>query len=171
MGNGCRRILTKAENKTCSQQAKNILENKKAIRKLSNINLKPGNSVNLYSVFQYKNTNYNIGNILLFTYHDTINNQFIVLDNEYNESIRYNNFKDNGVAIGYSKGNKIDYFIQDKFFVLFDGKIQIYCLIDGHGPYGNIVAQIIQDKIFQVFYFDQHYYFLILNYLSRKLLK
>ncbi len=150
MGNGCRRVITKSEEKTSDANEKNNFDRKKTIRKISNINIKGGNFINQYSLFQFKNAGNHQGNMVLFTYQEMQNNQFIVLDYEYNDSIRYNTFKDNGVAVGYSKGNKIDRFIQDKFFVLLDGNIQVYCLIDGHGPYGSIVAQVIQDKIFQV---------------------
>ena len=67
--------------------------------------------------------------------------------------MKYNFFKSEGVALGYSKGNKIENFIQDKFFVLLDGNIQLFCLIDGHGPYGSVIAKLIQDKLFKVFIF------------------
>ncbi len=46
--------------------------------------------------------------------------------------------------------NKLEMLNQDKFFILIDGNIEIYCLIDGHGPYGNIIAQYCQDLIFKV---------------------
>lgn len=150
MGNGCGKTLTRSQENYPHNTNKAFFDSKMAIRKFSNINTKSGLIINQYSVFKYKNKNFQNRNMLMFTYHDCANNQFIIVDNEYNESIRFNTFKDNGVAIGYSKGNKIDCFIQDKFFAFMDGNIQVFCLIDGHGPYGNVVAQIIQDKIFQV---------------------
>jgi len=149
MGNGCGNALSKSEIDTNNTKINNF-DYRKTLRKLSNINCRSGNLINQYSVFQFKNSTFSYGNMLIFTYQDGPNNQFIVLDSEYNESVKFNAYKENNVCIGYSKGNKIDYFIQDKFFVLIDGNIQVFCLVDGHGPYGNIVAQLIQDKIFQV---------------------
>ncbi len=79
---------------------------------------------------------------------------------KFAEITRSNIYKTNGVAVGYSKGNKIDPNVQDKFFILLDGNIEIFCVVDGHGPYGNILAQNIQDKIFRVNnYFKKNIYF------------
>lgn len=151
MGGGCTktRIITK-ENDPDIGNKRISLENKKLLKRLSNIQMNSGNIINVYSLFQFKNSKFRDENLLIFPYQDSLYNQFIVLDQEYNESIKYNSNKWNGIGVGYSKGNKADYYIQDKFFVLLDGNIEVFCLVDGHGPFGNIVAQIIQDKIFQV---------------------
>jgi serine/threonine protein phosphatase PrpC len=53
------------------------------------------------------------------------------------------------IAIGYKKGYKLEFVNQDKFFVLLNGPIEAYCVIDGHGPFGNKVAQICQDVLFE----------------------
>lgn len=151
MGGGCtKNKQTITENNSEISNRIGPIEVKKPLRRLSNIQINSGNIFNIYSLFQFKNSCFKNENLLIFSYQDSSNNEFIVLDNEYNEALKYNNFKGNGVGIGYSKGNKVDYYIQDKFFVLLDGTLQAFCIIDGHGPYGNIVAQIIQDKIFQV---------------------
>ncbi len=107
--------------------------------------------ITTYKLFQYKNNSqFSNTNSLMYTSYDNSNNDFNILDGKYNEILRSNIYKTNGVAIGYSKGNKIDPNNQDKFFILLDGCIEVFCIIDGHGPYGNILAQTILDKIFKV---------------------
>jgi hypothetical protein len=106
---------------------------------------------NCYKDFRFKEKlNNNNINIFIYTSNENINSDFNILDHNYNKISRSNIYKTNGIAIGYSKGNKINPNLQDKFFILLDEDIQIYCITDGHGPYGHILAQAIQDKIFQV---------------------
>jgi len=104
-----------------------------------------------YKLFQYKyNNSYLNTNLLIYTSHENMNNDFKVMDEKNDEITKSNIFKASGVAVGYWKGNKIDPNNQDKFFVLLDGNIEVFCVVDGHGPYGNILSQSIQDKLFKV---------------------
>ena len=107
-------------------------------------------STSKYQKYQYRNDHEKENNLLIFTQMVNYMNDFYVL-NEENIGTSYSNiYKSKGIAVGYSKGYKLDVFNQDKFFVLLDGGLEIYCVIDGHGPYGNIIAQIVQDNIFEV---------------------
>lgn len=148
MGGGCTR-----SQKTESPKPIKEAENRRFSKKLSLTNSRSP-LITSYKLFQFKSpSNYLNSNLLIYTSYENTNNDFNVLDEKYSEIIRSNIYKTNGVAVGYSKGNKIDPNVQDKFFVLLDGNIEIFCVIDGHGPYGHIIAQSIQDKIFKVNFF------------------
>ena len=126
--------------------------NNKMLKKNTLLTSKTSN-LSCYKLFQYRNESFYLNtNTLIYTSYENNNNDFNILDDKYNEITRSNIFKIHGSAFGYSKGNKIDSNIQDKFFYLLDGNIEIFCVVDGHGPYGNILAQNIQDKIFKVFF-------------------
>ena len=105
--------------------------------------------------FNFNPTDQNLpnNNILLYTSKYNPNgNSFILCDKSKHYETIMTEFREtpNKLSLYYSKGSKSSIFInQDKFFLLIDGIFQIYCLIDGHGPFGDIIAQIIQDKIFQ----------------------
>lgn len=88
-------------------------------------------------------------NLLIFTSEDSAND-FIVIDWDGKEKYEESPFKMpyNSIAIGYSKGYKIESLNQDKFFVFVDGENEAFCVVDGHGPFGDIIAQIVQDKFF-----------------------
>lgn len=89
-------------------------------------------------------------NLLLFTSYENYNNDFNSLKEQ--EGVKKENlsFKstEHLLAMGYKKGYKLEFVNQDKFFVFLDGSLEVYCFIDGHGPFGNKVAQIAQDKIY-----------------------
>ncbi len=91
-------------------------------------------------------------NLIIFTSLNNYNNEFTVIEGEKKELSVANSYKVQGVAVGYHKGYKLDVYNQDKFFVLVNGNVEVYCMLDGHGPYGNIVAQIVQDIFFRVSY-------------------
>jgi hypothetical protein len=75
------------------------------------------------------------------------------MDKNNDEVIKSNIYKANGIAVGYSKGNKIDPNIQDKFCILWMGILRFFWLLmDMDGPYGNILAKCISDKIFKVLF-------------------
>jgi hypothetical protein len=105
-----------------------------------------------YHLFQFKRSSYLNNNLLIFTTMSNLVNDFISLDITYKDKPENLTFKSSqhNIAVGYNKGYKLDMVNQDKFFVLLDGIIEIYCLIDGHGPFGNIVAQVAQDAFFKV---------------------
>jgi hypothetical protein len=147
MGGGC----TKPLNTEHISEKNNKNSNKKLIRRPSLIDIKSP-FITTYKLFQYTNSSiFTKTNTLIYTSNDNNNNDFYTLDDKLTEIIRSNIYKTNGIAVGYSKGNKIDPNVQDKFFILLDGNIEIFCIVDGHGPYGNILAQNIQDKLFKVF--------------------
>lgn len=74
----------------------------------------------------------------------------MIIDENYKDYTANNTFKSQGAAVGYSKGHNIDIPNQDKFLILLDGNIEIFIVVDGHGPYGSQIAQIIQDNLFKV---------------------
>ena len=108
-------------------------------------------SQSIYQTYQYKNSSSLATNLLMYTSIQNFTNEFTVLEGEKKETNCINTSKINGVAVGYYKGYKLDVHNQDKFFVLIDGTVEIYCLVDGHGPYGNVIGQIVQDNFFKVF--------------------
>lgn len=147
MGGGCTKGLKTQET---VERPKKENEFKRLVRSYS-INNSRSPLITAYKLFQYKNTsNFTNTNLLIHTSFDNTNNDFNIFDDKLSEITKTNIYKTNGVAVGYSKGNKIDPDVQDKFFILLDGNIEIFCIIDGHGPFGNILAQNIQDKIFKV---------------------
>ena len=91
-------------------------------------------------------------NILLYTLpYNSTGDSFVSLSKFKEEKAECNNYKGSGdnLLISYNKGEKLnDLFNKDKFFVLIDGDFQVYCLIDGHGPFGDLIGQIVQDKLF-----------------------
>ena len=121
-------------------------------------------SNNIYKNFKFKIDfkenedellNNNIKNILLYTTsYNPSGNLFIYLDNAYKNIVETYSFRDTalGLTLIYEKGMKInDYINKDKFFVLINDDFEIYILLDGHGPFGDIIAQKVQDKVFSYF--------------------
>jgi hypothetical protein len=102
-----------------------------------------------YYSYEYHNTKYANSNFIIYTNIDNFQNEFYVIDENNKSSVTSSLYKSSGIAIGYNKGYKLDVQNQDKFFILLDGEVEIYCVIDGHGPFGNVIAQIIQDKFFK----------------------
>jgi hypothetical protein len=105
--------------------------------------------ISVYHGYEYKNTSYASTNLLIYTNIDNFHSEFYVVDETNKGNPTSSIYKNSGIAIGYMKGYKLDVQNQDKFFVLVDGETEIYCVIDGHGPFGNIIAQMIQDKFFK----------------------
>jgi hypothetical protein len=106
--------------------------------------------VSIYHAYIYKTTSNTTNNLLIHT--DILNyqNDFHVIDENSKNTTTNSVYKNiSGIAVGYMKGYKLDVQNQDKFFILLDGEVEIYCVIDGHGPFGNIIGQIIQDKFFR----------------------
>ena len=90
-------------------------------------------------------------NLLLYTNYLNTNSEFTSVIENLKEKTEKLSFKssNHSIAAGYRKGYKLEFVNQDKFFVLLNGPIEAYCVIDGHGPFGNKVAQICQDVIFE----------------------
>ena len=103
---------------------------------------------------QYHNYKFKIGsvnNLLLFTTLSNGNSEFFSNSEKMKEKTEKYSFKsmNHSLAVGYRKGYKLEFKNQDKFFVLIDHSIEVFCLLDGHGPFGHVLAQIIQDNIFK----------------------
>ena len=101
-----------------------------------------------------------------FSHNFLINSNLLLFTNYLNTASEFNSFAENtvpkiekgtykssnhSIAVGYRKGYKLEFVNQDKFFVLLNGPIEAYCVIDGHGPFGDIIAQKVQDKVFSYF--------------------
>lgn len=106
---------------------------------------------NYYHTYKFKEQGVPNSNLLLFTTINCSNSDFFSRSEKAKERAEKLSFKSSShsIALGYKKGYKLEFSNQDKFFILLDGKMETYCLIDGHGPFGNAVAQIIQDQIFK----------------------
>lgn len=105
-----------------------------------------------YNLFTFSNTSKN--SLILYTSPTYQDNQFISITTSKKETKEQGQFKSSlhRIAVSYNKGFKPENTNQDKFFIIIDGNSEIYCLIDGHGPYGHIIGQIIQDKIFTFYH-------------------
>jgi hypothetical protein len=149
MGGGCSKRPATVSRKDFEQKLnnKNTSETSKGNSNLGENHLMGSSK---YHNYKYRNTIDNENNLIMFTQLDNYGNDFFVLDEDSKGTTYSNIYKSKGIAVGYSKGYKLDVYNQDKFFVMIDGMVEIYCLIDGHGPYGNIISQLIQDHIFQV---------------------
>lgn len=118
--------------------------------------LRNGKYNNTYHLFNYRSNlavdDPNNRNILLYTLLYNPNGcTFVFFSKERIEKkeIMLFDYSISKLAVSYKRGNKLnDFYNKDKFFVLIDGDYQVYCLIDGHGPFGDIIGQIVQDKAF-----------------------
>lgn len=141
----------------CSNRSGSIMEKENTVDKLQRQSIRKMTALSnkrvlstAYHLYQYKNPSSLSINLLMFTSMNNLTNEFNVIEGEKKDTQYTGTFKVQGVAVGYYKGYKLDAHNQDKFFVLIDGNVEMYCMIDGHGPYGNIIAQIVQDNIFKV---------------------
>ena len=89
-------------------------------------------------------------NLLLYTsYLNTTSDFNSVMENS-KEKLEKVTFKSSNhtIAVGYRKGYKLEFVNQDKFCVFLNGSLDAYFIIDGHGYFGNKLAQICQDILF-----------------------
>ena len=125
-------------------------------QELTHDELRKGGYNNTYHFFTYRSNlaidDPNNRNILLYTLlYNPKGSTFVFFSKERIEKKEIMLFgcTESKLAVSYNRGNKLnDFFNKDKFFVLIDGDYQVYCLIDGHGPFGDIIGQIVQDKTF-----------------------
>lgn len=87
-------------------------------------------------------------NLIIYTKEGFTKSNFVSINDQYKESVENSTFKDKSIAISYSKGYKIDSPNQDKFFVCIDGDLEVFTLLDGHGPFGHKIAQFVQEFFF-----------------------
>ena len=134
----------------CStREEKTITSNKQKLKKNDTINSIKLQNNSIYN-YNFKNNNFNIDdNIIIFTANKYIKNQFITLNSLKKETIENSTYKGKSLAISYSKGYKIDCPNQDKFFILIDSDVEVYVVLDGHGPYGHKIAHFVEEFFFE----------------------
>jgi serine/threonine protein phosphatase PrpC len=140
-------LKNNSENNIENPQKENQNENNEETNSLKNLLKKP----NLYTSFNFNKSLLSNSNLLLYTTYLNTGNEFLSIVENSKEKTEKLSFKssNHSIAIGYKKGYKLEFVNQDKFFVLLNGAIDAYCIIDGHGPFGNKVAQTCQDILFE----------------------
>lgn len=143
----------RVESVTSTQKQKIKKTTSKDSNKLSN---------NVFYDYAFSNNLFNVEeNILIYTIEKFTKNQFVTLNSNQKETLENSTFKDKSIAITYSKGYKLDTPNQDKFFIIIDGDLEVFAIIDGHGPFGHKVAQYIEEFFFQQisnWKFKENYY-------------
>ena len=99
-----------------------------------------------------------------FSQNFVINSNLLLFTNYLNTASEFNSFAENtvpkiekgtfkssnhSIAVGYRKGYKLEFVNQDKLCVFLNGNIDAFIIIDGHGYFGNKLAQICQDALFE----------------------
>lgn len=107
-------------------------------------------SKSVYSNYEFLNNVFNVEeNIIICTIEKFNKNNFVTLNYNKHETVEKNTFKDKSLVISYNKGIKEESKNQDKFFILIDGDLEVFCLLDGHGPFGDKLAQNVQNFFFK----------------------
>ena len=90
-------------------------------------------------------------NILLYTTYLNTSNEFYSFLENSEPKLEKGTFKSSNhtIAIGYKKGYKLEFVNQDKFCIFLNGNLDAFIIIDGHGYFGNKLAQICQDILFE----------------------
>ena len=90
-------------------------------------------------------------NLLLYTAYSNSSSEFNSKIENNEPRLEKGTFKssNHSIAIGYKKGYKLEFVNQDKFCVLLNGNLDAFIIIDGHGYFGNKLAQICQDLLLQ----------------------
>ena len=146
MGCSSSNTLVKGSSKNCIVNSTEKEENEEEIERKSDSNDK---KQSLFETYKFEVANLANSNLLLYTNFLNANNEFNSMLERGKEKSEKNSFKssNHGIALGYKKGYKLEFVNQDKFFVVLDNHLEAYCIIDGHGPFGNKVAQIAQDLL------------------------
>ena len=114
-------------------------------------------TLNIANGIEYKFKQYNFTSdepnkcLIAYTLSEDKDSDFYEGSNPNNHCKQTLKFKssDHNIAIYYSKGSKEKN--QDKFFLIINDQLEIYCVVDGHGPYGDILAQITENLCFEYF--------------------
>jgi hypothetical protein len=133
----------------CRERPESI--NIKTKEKVNKISIRKKNKVsnNIFYDYNFSNNLFNAEeNAIIYTNENFTKNQFITLNNNQKENIENSTYKEKSLAISYIKGYKLDTPNQDKFFIIVDGDFEVFCLIDGHGPFGHTLAQYIEEYFF-----------------------
>lgn len=90
-------------------------------------------------------------NLLLYTSYINTTSDFNSIMENSKEKLEKLTFKSSNhtIAVGYRKGYKLEFVNQDKFCIFLNGNLDAYIIIDGHGYFGNKLAQICQDILFE----------------------
>ena len=149
MGCSSSNIVTKSNDEIIDQNQKE--ENASQGKNQSQLSKKDLKLSSLYKTFGFTYPLLQNSNLLLYTNYLNTNSDFTSIIENQKEKSEKLSFKssNHSIAIGYRKGYKLEFVNQDKFFVFLNGPIEAYCVIDGHGPFGNKVAQICQDVLFE----------------------
>lgn len=109
----------------------------------------------MYQTVAFADKQVSGSNLLLYTSILNTGNEFNSIIENNKEKLEKFTFKssNHAIAVGYKKGYKLEFVNQDKFCVYLNGNIDAYFIIDGHGYFGNKLAQICQDILFD---FVQH---------------
>ena len=107
-----------------------------------------------FSVYQSVSFTTNLlmnSNLLLYTSYINTTSDFNSLMENSKEKLEKLTFKSSNhtIAVGYRKGYKLEFVNQDKFCIFLNGNLDAYIIIDGHGYFGNKLAQICQDILFE----------------------
>ena len=90
-------------------------------------------------------------NLLLFTSYLNTTSEFNSLVENTTPKLEKGTFKssNHSIAVGYRKGYKLEFVNQDKFCIFLNGNMDAFIIIDGHGYFGNKLAQLCQDSLFE----------------------
>ena len=107
-----------------------------------------------FSVYQSVSFTTNLlmnSNLLLYTSYINTTSDFNSIMENSKEKLEKLTFKSSNhtIAVGYRKGYKLEFVNQDKFCIFLNGNLDAYIIIDGHGYFGNKLAQICQDILFE----------------------
>ena len=101
---------------------------------------------------------------IVFTENLLINSNLLLFTSYVNTTSEFNSLLENGepklekgtykssnhsIAVGYRKGYKLEFVNQDKFCIFLNGNLDAFIIIDGHGFFGNKLAQICQDILLE----------------------
>ena len=88
-------------------------------------------------------------NLLLYTTYSNLSSEFNSKVENNDSRLEKGTFKSSShsIAVGYRKGYKLEFVNQDKFCIFLNGNIDAFIIIDGHGYFGNKLAQICQDLL------------------------
>lgn len=109
------------------------------------------NKLSIYHSVKFSQNLLINSNLLLFTSYMNTTSEFTSIVENTDPKPEKGTFKssNHSIAIGYRKGYKLEFVNQDKFCVFLNGNLDAFIIIDGHGYFGNKLAQICQDSLFE----------------------
>ena len=130
-----------------SEFEKNDISNIQEIEDIKQIH----NMSNIYQNIKFKTSLLTNSNLLVYTTIMNTSSDFVSYIESTKEKQEKLSFKSSNhkIAIGYRKGYKLEFVNQDKFCILLNGSIDSFIMIDGHGYFGDKLAQFCQDAFFE----------------------